>query len=262
MASLPIYYINLMRREDRRIFMERQFSELGLRATRIEAIVPGTSGAPEVNTQNDPWSGRPLSAAALCCGLSHLRAMATFLSTPAAWSLVVEDDAVISTDLPAFLDVFEASPPDAMLVRIETAVHAHLTVSRSFETVLGYRLHRFTGWALGGAGYLISRDGARRVLESEESRRSDIDVALFNDARPLARILKPLQAVPALCTQAHDVLGLDETYVRSDLLQTREPSPLGRRVTMAIHRDTVQAARKAWWRVALGATRTKVQIAG
>lgn len=34
------YYINLTSRLDRRVFMERQFSELGIQANRVEATVP------------------------------------------------------------------------------------------------------------------------------------------------------------------------------------------------------------------------------
>jgi hypothetical protein len=39
-GQLPVFYINVAARTDRRDFMESQFAELGIPVERIEAVLP------------------------------------------------------------------------------------------------------------------------------------------------------------------------------------------------------------------------------
>lgn len=255
----PIYYINLTRRPDRRAFMESQLNKLGLAGTRIEAVTPDALTSAERDRPINPMTGLPLPEPALCCGLSHLRVLETMLARSEPWAVVLEDDAVLSASLPAFLTAFAAAPPRAAIVRIEAAAHANLTLWRSDLTIGGVRLHRYIGYDIGSAGYLISAGAARVVLASPEPRRRDIDVAMFNDLSPLARQLKPLQANPALCIQAQS-LSHENAYAQSDLTPLRTPSQLSPwgRLRVAFQRDVSQQVRKGWRRLAHGGIRTRV----
>ncbi len=249
---MHVYYINLAHRTDRRAFMEKQFTGLGLAATRVEALTPIDLS----DRQRRATAGGGMEGA-LCCVLSHRRAIGDFVASTAAWALILEDDAVLSGSLPAFLTAFETTPPVAAVVRIEAATRFHLTISRGYSEIGRFRLHRYTGWDLGAAGYVISRQGAHMVLNTPEPRGLDMDELLFHDVNPLARRLRALQAVPALCIQAANV-SQDGTHARSDLVNTRKRPSIWRTMFRAIRRDTVEAARKAWWRFALGGQRTKV----
>ena len=40
---IPLYYVNLASRPDRREFMDAQFARVGLAATRIEAVTPAAT---------------------------------------------------------------------------------------------------------------------------------------------------------------------------------------------------------------------------
>ena len=255
---MQIYYINLARRTDRRAFMEAQFARLGLEATRIEAVTPDDLTDADRQGKREHWISGALSDAALCCSLSHHRALNALLATSEPWGLILEDDAVLSTRLPAFLEAFAKAPPKALLVRIEAAVHAHLTLRKADASYVAVGLHRYTGWDMGAAGYLVSQEGARLVLASEIIRRTDIDVAMFYDVVELSRRLRPLQASPGLCVQAHNLGDAGQSHARSDLAGSRSPSHWWRQAARALHRDVVQAVRKAWWRFALGGERKKV----
>ena len=62
-------------------------------------------------------------AGGLCCTRSHLKALKAFLDIDGPdWALILEDDAVLAKNVPAFLAAFEASPPpNVLLVRAEAA---------------------------------------------------------------------------------------------------------------------------------------------
>jgi len=253
-----IYFINIANRTDRRAFMEEQFRRLGLEASRIAAVTPGDLTEADRRAKGQHWITGVLSDAALCCSISHRRALEAFLASGQAWALVLEDDAVLSARLPKFLMDFETTERDCLVVRIEAATHAHLTLRPTTILVDGIRLHRYTGWSMGAAAYVVSREGARMILADRLPLSTDIDVAIFHDVVELARRLRPLQASPALAVQAHNVEDIKASHRESDLAHTRFPTPKLLQLARAFHRDTVQAAHKAWWRFALGAKRTKV----
>ena len=257
---MQIYYINLARRTDRRSFMEEQFAGLGLEATRIEAVTPDeltdADWRPPGKRRDDRLAGR-----ALCCSLSHFRALETMCTTEAPWALILEDDAVLSARLPAFLAAIETAPIPARVIRIEAAVRANLTLFPHETMRVGVGLHRYAGWDIGAAGYLISREGAQMVLATKGLRRHEVDLALFHDFTVLSRRLKPLQANPALCIQAENLQNGHQPHARSDLADDRLPATRARRIAYALHRDLVQGPRKVWWRIACGGRRLRVPFA-
>jgi len=196
------YYINLARRTDRRDFMETQFETLGLTAIRVEAVAPEQPTDANRRRPTNWITGRPFPEPALCCVLSHLDAMRALLRTSGPWALILEDDAVLSASLPDFLSAFEASPPAALVVRIEAAARANLTLLPSKISYSHVELHHYAGWDIGAGAYLISRRGAEIVLADKRTNQRDLDVAMFHDNSPLFWRLRPLQANPGLAIQA------------------------------------------------------------
>jgi GR25 family glycosyltransferase involved in LPS biosynthesis len=257
---MQIYYINLARRTDRRAFMEEQFARLGLTATRIEAVTPADLSDADRQRPISPLTGFALPEPALCCTFSHLRALGEMLNTGVSWALILEDDAVLSASLPSFLREFEASPPDTLIVRIEAATKAHLTLSRQIATVAGVTLHRFMGWDIGAAGYIVSDAGGRIVRAEPDIKMHDIDVAMFHDIIPLSRRLRPLQTSEGLCIQAGYLANHSASLAESDLRGSRRMVRLPPWSSLAkvFDRDVIQASRKAWLRFVLGGTRMRV----
>src|SRR5690349_706446 len=106
MARPPIYYINLRDRTDRRAFMQGQFAKLGLDAVRVDAVSIASLTSEQLTLYCDESSSHYLRPPAAACTLSHVKCWEAFLAIPGSpqWALILEDDAVLSGALPAFLD--------------------------------------------------------------------------------------------------------------------------------------------------------------
>ena len=231
-SRIPIYYINLETRQDRRRFMEEQFAALGLEAQRIEAVTPPEIPA-ELARFTSPARYRWLTRGELACSLSHLKAMEALLAGPASHALILEDDAVLSGYLPRFLDAFTAAPPPFDIVRVETYddwLRIHPKVDRTVGEVALRRVFTPPG---GTAGYLIARQGAEKVLSGPDVFQGQIDMALFNPFSRLARRVSIRHADPGLCIQIHK-LRRDHALAPPDL---------------DLHRGRREAIEAPYWRV-------------
>src|SRR5207249_2273941 len=100
--ALPVFYINVASRLDRRRFMEAQFASLGLSAERIEAATPSEISEPDRRAWCDPSRATWMTEGEFACNLSHLRAWALILERGLTHALILEDDAVLSASLPRF----------------------------------------------------------------------------------------------------------------------------------------------------------------
>lgn len=197
--SIPIFYLNIPTREDRRKFMEKQLEQLGLTAQRVRGVEPPALTERDRNLYCDTRNPHHLSEQQLCCSMTHIKAWVQFLETDAARVVIFEDDAVLSARLPAFLDQLPEMSAD--VIRLESSLRPHLT-SDFIETNVagvGMREFRSTGW--GSAGYVISRRGAERVLNSPHRFNNPLDWTLFCPLEAPARNLNLLQTDPALCIQ-------------------------------------------------------------
>jgi glycosyl transferase, family 25 len=188
---LPVYYINLDSRLDRRQFMERQFAALGIEARRIPGVTPRD---PEVVD----YAG-PLSKPALSCTLSHERAWRTMLASDRAAALILEDDAILSPLLPEFL----AAPATAAkaIIRIETENRERRFLPPHQRLSSHIVLRRCKSNEASAAGYTMSAAVARLLLDHPALRRRQIDGVLFYPYLAPALHLDVTFADPALCIQ-------------------------------------------------------------
>jgi glycosyl transferase family 25 len=257
---MQVYYINVAARTDRRAFMEGQLERLGLAAERIDAVTPAQ--VPDADRAAYSHPSRPywLSIPELACSLSHLRVMERHLADGAPMSLVLEDDAVLSRRLPAFLAALEKSPREFDLLRIETS-DARVRVRPEGPTVAGIEIVRLVGYDAGSCGYVLSRRGAQRILANVEARKRPVDQAFFDSYAPLARSIVVRQAVPGLCVQSRMPVGgvaeLVSDLGNGDARPAAEAPYAWRhrlhRWRRAIYRDTVIALHKQWFVHAAGA---------
>ena len=201
--QIPIYYINLEARQDRRRFMEDQFATLGLRAQRIDAVTPAQIPAELARKFTNPARYRWLTLGELACSLSHLKVMEALLAGPASHALILEDDAVLSGYLPRFLNAFAAAPPPFDIVRVETYDDWLRIHPKADRTVGEIELRRVYTSPCGTAGYVIARQGAENVMLNHDVFRAQIDMTLFHPFARLAKRLSIRHADPGLCIQLH-----------------------------------------------------------
>ncbi|KKB79793.1 hypothetical protein VW35_04635 [Devosia soli] len=209
---LPIYYINLANRRDRRAFMENQFSRLQLSGTRIEAVTPADISAEDIDRFCNPLRPSFLRRNELACTLSHERCWQSMLDSGAERALVFEDDVRLASALPAFLKA--VSQVDAELIRID-ALGGTIRVYPPHAEAGGIRLRKFRSTPIGAAGYVISASAARKLLGDPDLRHRPVDLALYDPFDgPGARISRVLTD-PALCQQVGE---LDQKVGQSNIV--------------------------------------------
>src|SRR5665213_1024132 len=196
---IPIFYINISHRTERRAFMEAQFARLDLAVERIEAVTPRDLTASDIALYCDPARMHRISLGECACTLSHLNVMQKLLDTGAPMALVLEDDAILSSRLPAFLSAIERAAPEFDLLHVETS--GQRVRVQTVSVLADIEVARYLGYDPGAAGYLVSRRGADRIVSDPRSRQRPFDQAIFDTFSPLGRRLVLRATIPGLCTQ-------------------------------------------------------------
>lgn len=235
MSVIPVYFINLPSRPDRREFMEGQFERLGLEAIRVAAKSPGELEAAFLARHANPKHARFLSPSQLACTVSHTEAWRAMLADGAARALILEDDALLAPGLPAFLSELPDLPFD--LIRIETCRRPLLS-SEPIPGVLvagvGLRAFRSTGW--GSAGYVITADAAARLLDSAHLFDLPTDVTLFCPIERPASAMRLAQTDPALCTQLRSQGRPKTGAAKGDIRKFLKPASATARMYVIVRR--------------------------
>lgn len=194
---IPIYYINLDERLDRREFMEQQFAGLGLQAARIPAITPDQIGSEEL-------AQSPLRPQVLACTKSHESAWRRLLDENHRMAVILEDDAILSASLPGFL----ANLPEIEfdLLRFEATGRSIRVFPPVATSASGVDIRPFRSATLGSCGYIISRNGVAKIAGHPRLTRVPIDAALYDRFEEPGALLVRYHADPGLCMQANDLV--------------------------------------------------------
>lgn len=196
---LPIFYINLASRPDRRDFMESQLRKLGLEGKRIEAVTPADISPEDIARYCNGENPSFLRKNELACTMSHERCWQTMLDMGAERALIFEDDVKLSSRLPAFLSTVDAI--DAELIRID-ALGGTIRVYPVHETTPdGIALRRFRSAPIGSAGYIVSRSGAQKFLGHPALRHRPVDLVLYDCFVAPGALVSRVLTDPALCQQ-------------------------------------------------------------
>lgn len=179
---LPVFYINLDSRPDRRAFMQRQFDALGIDAIRV----PGRIGIP-VNG---------LSAAQVGCSASHAAVWERIADGSAPAGVVFEDDALISPELKGLLRDPTLRADWFDVLRLETRMFpARLGRSVASTLAFPFSARRLLSPLAGSTGYIISRRAGEALQRSPAFRRRPIDDHMFG--LPSVFDMRIVQVVPA-----------------------------------------------------------------
>jgi glycosyl transferase family 25 len=217
---VPIYYINLASRQDRRAFMERQFEQLSIKAERIEAVTPDQITAAELKPhldQNNPYAASPAEVA---CALSHRRAWATMLERGQPAALILEDDVTLSSSLRSTLVADIPRSTGAGIVRLERSTRKVALGQIRSNVADGITVRTLLSTDYGSAAYLMTDWMARRILADPRFQAMTMDGYLFMRGSPVFPSRDIVQCDPAPCEQLHPSTP-DMPPARSDLVRTR-----------------------------------------
>lgn len=201
--TYSIAFVNLDRNAEREAELQRQFAgsapplhrSAGVEGRRLPAAAIQRLG------------GDPQMRGTLGCFLSHAGAWEAMLERDDAHCLIVEDDVIPLLDLPAGLDGLGL--PEAFdLVFVNDRIAPRLAPAETagFTTrTLEAAMHAFPAEdnAPGGDGYILSRAGARKLLDwvAEDGFGEDVDwrlIAYGLSPAALAGLPRPSHAGPWL----------------------------------------------------------------
>lgn len=222
MYQLPVFYINLDSRQDRRTFMEEQFGRLGIVAERFPAVTIDKVPPELVARHADPRRLWPVSRGDLACGLSHQAIWRAMVEHRVPAALILEDDALLSEGILHFLapDILERTGGDVL--KLETRRKSTL-IGDLIGHVGKTALHELQSSHMGSAAYVISLDAAAMSLASPLVNNFGIDRFLFGKAGPHLLKSRIVQAVPSPVVQLDRLNPGAETEgaARSDLIEPR-----------------------------------------
>jgi glycosyl transferase family 25 len=189
-AMIPVYVLNLKRSPERRAFMTEGLTSAGI-APEFVAAVDGRA-------RRLPHHPR-LSMAETALILSHRKAWRRLLAGAAEYAVVLEDDTHIGENFAAVLD-FDWSSFRFDLVKLETSFD-RVWLARRGAAIDDRTLRRLGAEHLCAAGYLVSRAGARKLLEATRALSEPVDHALFGRSAIFEGRVVAYQLDPAIVVQ-------------------------------------------------------------
>ncbi|RWP00571.1 MAG: glycosyltransferase family 25 protein [Mesorhizobium sp.] len=194
--------INLDRSRDRLAHMTAEFASLGVQFERVAAI----------DAQDRPDLARMplrvkrksllrLTDAEIACLLSHKACWAIIAAGDDDYGAVFEDDIVFSAKAGALLADAGWIPADADIVKLETFFKKTTIARKHVSAGPGFSVSRLHRIHIGTAGYIVSRQAARDLINATEDIGIPVDHVVFNPGLATSSSKTIYQLVPALCVQ-------------------------------------------------------------
>jgi glycosyl transferase, family 25 len=201
---INIYIINLEQDVSRMGVIAARFQELGLAFERIDAVDGRQMSDAAFDTfakarasKEGGW-GRGQAG----CFLSHYKVWEDIAQGSAAYAAVFEDDVHLAQTISDFFNDSSWLPETFDIVRLETSTNRVLLDRETVNRVHGRSLYRLRSASWCAGAYILSREGARKILSVPPSRHHSVDHFLFSfETTSVARELAIYQISPALATQ-------------------------------------------------------------
>jgi len=187
--KMRVIIINIAGETARMSFQHKQMESLGLDWERLEAVTPHTLSRPPDHVHWQRWE-RPMKAREMAILESHCKAWKR-VENSGIPHLIIEDDAMLSTDVPTLLDKLEAeSGLDHVTLEVRNRKklvgrhHASLPLRRLYQD------------RTGAGAYVLWPSGARKLLKRASTRPALADAIIC-----AAYEMETWQATPALAIQ-------------------------------------------------------------
>ncbi len=217
---MKIFYINLDNRTDRKLHIENELKKVGLEAERIPAVTPSDL-ADLLPAQSE--EDLKISKLEMACSMSHRKAWEEIISRNLEYALILEDDVVLSSFLPSFLDLVPKINAGVDIIRVETRFQRVRMCSIDFNVKSKISLYRPFSELWGAAGYIIKKECAERLLSEPDFFALALDHLLFFPKSHMYKTIRCLQCNPGLVMPL-DLLhnDHDKEIVKSDIAFGRD----------------------------------------
>ena len=238
---MKVLIINLAGETARMDFQRRQMASLGLDYERLEAVTPETLSPAAEDPFWTLWE-RPLRLGEKALFASHQKAWETVVRDNAS-RLILEDDALLSTETPAFLAQAEAF---GKAERICLEVRGRKKLCSRRLSAVTPRIRRLYQDRTGSAAYVLWPSGARKLLARGKQRPGLSDAVMCAAYEVLS-----YQADPALAVQ----LDQCPVYGIRQVLETRSnlsSSPIPRRADFSLRQRWLFRCRRVGVQLRMG----------
>lgn len=218
--SFPVYVLNLDRSKDRWDSLQSHAQEAGVEVLRVPAV-DGKLLRPEEKRNFDDAGfrrdhGKIASMAEIGCYLSHLKALELIAKGDAPAGVIIEDDI-------RFSDAFVPAVEAAMALQgwdVIKLIHNRLVGFRPVQKLTDdVAIGRTTHGPLGNAGaYIVSKDGAAKLLQALQIMHLPYDVALERGWAGSYDFFTASRAVVSNANESASTISEDvRTYARAKL---------------------------------------------
>lgn len=179
--QIPVFVINLARSTARMKILDESASESGVTLTRIEAIdgraVPKSEWADVDVEKFQRQNGRELLPGEYGCYRSHIRALEAFWESNQPYGIVLEDDVRLDDGFLGRMEAMIEAVADFDVIKLMN--HRAVGFVHLLTTEKGDELGRTCFGPQGSAAaYLVSRDGAQKMLRKLNVMSLPWDVAM------------------------------------------------------------------------------------
>ena len=199
---MKIFYINLDERNDRKKFIEKQLNYLEFNGERIGAI---RKNDPKAIAHKNDIKLRPSE---MSISLSHVKCWNEILNQNLKQAIILEDDALLSKNFETIIKKIEASKIKFDLIRLEVREKNNLLLGLPIwktNQPEQYKLCRCYSRVTGLAGYIISSEFIKKIINSELLFSRPIDLLLFGDDSIFFNRYKIFHIKPGLVIQLDQI---------------------------------------------------------
>jgi glycosyl transferase family 25 len=197
--SIYSLVINLARDYDRFKWFLENAKYANLEVERLEAIdAKNLEMRSLIEKHRAPAS--QLSDSEIACILSHREAWKKLLNSTHSYMAVFEDDVLLSAEAGKLLSL-DLLPNNMDLIKLETLNRKVPISQRSIKFLGDRKLVRLLTKHYCAAGYIVSKDAAKRLLELTEVNSNALDYVLFDERSTFWKEFHVYQLTPALCMQ-------------------------------------------------------------
>lgn len=186
-SAIPFFVINMDSASGRWGRISKHLGDFGLVFERLSAVNGSIISPADILGLCPPstWLGkRPLTAGELGCFLSHRKALQIVLDRGLEHAVIMEDDVLFDADFPKFLTHVHSMPAFAHVLKFEVAMPKPLLRGVHVGRLANRDLVFFPEGGEGGSAcYLVTREGARKLLEDLAVVRNTYDGQAFRSWR-------------------------------------------------------------------------------
>ena len=162
---MKLFLINLDRQPDRLQRMAAMLGEAGLSFCRISAVDRERLSEDEIRRwRTDGATSRALQPGETACFLSHRECWRRIVDDALPCAAILEDDLHLAPDAGSLLRDDAWVPAEADIIKLETKLYPARVDKMPSATIGGRTLHRLRSKHAGAGGYILTREGAEKLL--------------------------------------------------------------------------------------------------